>query len=124
MLLRPILHPSMRPSVRTPSRWLAPLALVAVAVAVLAILSGGGGGSSNGGATTTRPASTGKAAQKGRGGKTKPAAAKSRSYTVQAGDTLSGIAAKTGLSLTRIEQLNPALDSQALQTGQKVKLGP
>jgi LysM repeat protein len=115
----------MRPSVRTPSRWLAPLALVAVAVAVLAILSGGsGGGSSNGGATPIRPSSTGKAAQKGRGGKTKPAAAKSRTYTVQAGDTLTGIAAKTGLSLTRIEQLNPALDSQALQTGQKVKLGP
>ena len=115
----------MRSPVRSPSRWLAPLSLVVVVIAVIAIVAGGSGGSSsNGAATPTRPANTGKPAQKKAGGTSKPAAAKSRSYTVQAGDTLSGIAARTGVSLARIEQLNPGLDSQALQTGQKVDLGP
>jgi LysM repeat protein len=108
------------PSVRRPSRWLAPLALLVCAIAVLLIVSGGGS-SSKGQATQDRSVSTRKAPAT----KTAPkAASSSRSYTVQPGDTLSGIAAKTGVTLARIEQLNPTLDSQALQTGQKVKLGP
>ena len=45
-------------------------------------------------------------------------------YTVKAGDTLGGIAAKTGVSLSRIQELNPDLDPQALVSGQKIKLRP
>jgi LysM repeat protein len=43
---------------------------------------------------------------------------------VQPGDTLSAIAARTGVALARIQALNPQADTQALQTGQKIKLGP
>jgi LysM repeat protein len=114
----------MSTSARNPSRWLAPLALLACAIAVFAIVSGGSSGtSSNGTATPSRPASSSKATQKQSGAK-KRRSGGARTYRVQPGDTLSAIAAKTGVPLTRIEQLNPSLDSQALQTGQKVKLGP
>ncbi|HEX4807021.1 MAG TPA: LysM domain-containing protein [Conexibacter sp.] len=47
-----------------------------------------------------------------------------RTYAVQPGDTLSVIAAKTHVSLERIQQLNPNVDPQALQTGQRIKLAP
>jgi LysM repeat protein len=43
---------------------------------------------------------------------------------VKSGDTLSSISIKTGVSLARIQALNPKLDSQSLQTGQRVKLSP
>lgn len=43
-------------------------------------------------------------------------------YTVQAGDTLSEIAHKTGVALTQIETLNPSLNPNALQTGQRLRL--
>jgi LysM repeat protein len=113
----------MSTSARSPSRWLAPLALLACAIAVFAIVSGGSSGDSTSGTPSpSRPASTGKQQQSG--GKKKKSGASSRTYRVQPGDTLSGIATKTGVPLARIEQLNPALDSQSLQTGQKVKLGP
>lgn len=52
----------------------------------------------------------------------KPAKAVPRSYTVKPGDTLSGIADKTGVSLETIQTLNPNLDAVALHAGQKVKL--
>jgi LysM repeat protein len=41
---------------------------------------------------------------------------------VQVGDTLGGIAGKTGVALTRIEELNPAVDPHAMTAGQKIKL--
>jgi LysM repeat protein len=47
---------------------------------------------------------------------------KTASYTVQPGDTLSGIAAKTHISLTRLETLNPSVSANALQTGQRLRL--
>ena len=45
-------------------------------------------------------------------------------YTVKSGDTLSSIVAKTGVSLTEIQTLNPGIDSNSLSIGQKVKLAP
>lgn len=44
------------------------------------------------------------------------------SYTVKTGDTLGAIAEKTGLTVERLQQLNPELDPQALVSGQKIKL--
>jgi LysM repeat protein len=43
-------------------------------------------------------------------------------YTVESGDTLAGIAAKTGTSVTRLEQLNPGIDPTALRVGQKIRV--
>jgi len=115
----------MSASARSPARWLAPLALLACALAVYLIVHNGlNSGSAGGASTQARPAAQ-KAAAKGkaRHGARRRRASRRR-YTVQPGDTLSAIADKTGVPLARIQQLNPTLDSQSLQTGQKVKLRP
>jgi LysM repeat protein len=99
-------------------RWLAPLALLVAGLAIYVVAhprSSGGGPATT---TTTTSRSAGARAKR------KPRASKRRTYTVRAGDTLSGIASKTGVSLQRIEALNPKLDSQTLQTGETIKLGP
>jgi LysM repeat protein len=44
------------------------------------------------------------------------------SYTVVAGDTLSGIAAKTGVPEPRLERLNPELDAETVNAGQVLVL--
>ena len=43
-------------------------------------------------------------------------------YIVQPGDTLSGIAVKTGIPLLRLERLNPDIDAATLNAGQQIKL--
>ena len=43
-------------------------------------------------------------------------------YVVQEGDTLTVIARQNGVSVARIERLNPDVDPQALIPGQKLKL--
>jgi LysM repeat protein len=44
------------------------------------------------------------------------------SYTVAAGDTLSGIAIETGVPEPRIERLNPEIDAESLNAGQVLAL--
>ena len=112
--------PAPRRRRRSPARWLAPLALLIAGVAVYTVVHRDSSGGSTPTATTSTARTTGTKAQRARRAKK----AKSRTYTVKAGDTLSGIASKTGVSLQRIEELNPKLDSQALQTGETIKLGP
>jgi LysM repeat protein len=109
---------------RSPARWLAPIALVACAVVVYSVV--------NGGLLSDEPASTSPASKSSTTSRTgserskakRRAAKRRRTYTVKAGDTLSSIAVKTDVSLERIQELNPELDSQSLQTGQLVKLSP
>jgi LysM repeat protein len=43
-------------------------------------------------------------------------------YVVKPGDTLSAIAVATHVSLTRLEALNPSVSANALQTGQRLRL--
>jgi LysM domain len=43
-------------------------------------------------------------------------------YVVRAGDTIVGIAAKTGVPATRLLQLNPKVSPTALFIGQKLRL--
>ena len=38
------------------------------------------------------------------------------------GDTLAGIAERTGVAIDRLIALNPSVDPQALVTGQRIKL--
>jgi LysM repeat protein len=109
---------------RSPARWLAPLAIIACAVSVYSVVNTGLGAEDP---ATTRSSTTATSAGKTRtiadGGSPKrgrPA----RTYTVKPGDTLSAIAVSTGVSLARLQELNPELDSQSLQTGQRVKLSP
>ena len=114
---------------RSPARFLAPLALIAVLVAFLAIVtsSGGGGGGTatdeSSGTTSAQTSTTKKKTTSAKAGKkaakTKDAA---KTYTVQVGDTLGGIADKTGVPLERIEELNPNVDPHAMTTGQEIRL--
>jgi LysM repeat protein len=110
---------------RSQARWLAPLALVACAVAVYAVASSG----TNDGSPEARPKATASPGRKAPddGSTITTAAARTsptRRYTIKAGDTLSAIAAASGVSVDAILRLNPGLDVQALQTGQTIKLAP
>jgi LysM repeat protein len=111
---------------RSPARWLAPLALLLCAFAVYSVLRSEPGSETTGASTpasTTRTAAAGKTPTQGASRRAK-ARRKRRAYTIQAGDTLSAIAERTGVSLERIQELNPAVDARALRTGQRIRLGP
>jgi Tfp pilus assembly protein FimV len=100
------------------AHYLAPAAfLLAVTIAVLLIRSGLERGSTP--ATTARPVATQRASVAERRGRTKHVA---RYYTVRSGDTFGSIAANTGVSIARLEQLNPGVSSNALQVGQRVRV--
>lgn len=43
-------------------------------------------------------------------------------YVVKAGDNLTSIANTTGISISTLESLNPKIDPNALQTGQRLRL--
>jgi LysM repeat protein len=113
---------------RSPARFLAPLALIAVVIVFLMVVNGSG--SSRGGSSaSTGSVGTTTTKSKGSKGKTTTAAGKSgtkaggpKYYVVQVGDTLGGIAGKTGVPLARLQELNPAVDPHAMTSGQKIKL--
>jgi LysM repeat protein len=103
---------------RSPARFLAPIALVAVAVALYTVVQdsrdpAGGDSGTPAGATATP-----KASEKSK--KKKSSKSKRKTYTVKNGDTLSGIAEKTDVSLETLRELNPRADT--LSPGQKLKL--
>jgi LysM repeat protein len=103
---------------RSVARLLAPVALLAAGVAVLVVIQSttDSNGSKNGTAskTTTEQGTTPDNPQKQR--RVRP------TYTVKLNDTLVLISEKTGVSVERIETLNPELDPQNLIVGQKIKL--
>jgi LysM repeat protein len=114
---------------RSPARFLAPLALIAVLVAFLAIVSGSSDSGttppSSDSSTSTSTKSTTTATKTSTAGTTKKSAksgSTDKTYTVQVGDTLGGIADKTGVPLDRIEELNPDVDPHAMTTGQEIRL--
>jgi LysM repeat protein len=114
---------------RSPARYLAPLALVAFALALVVVLgssrsddSSSGGGDSAGRTTTTerkQDAAKTTSEETTTPGEAEPAAS---SYTIKAGDTLSTISEKTGVPVDTLLSLNPDIDPQALTTGQRLKL--
>jgi LysM repeat protein len=109
----------------SPARWLAPIALVTCAVAVYVVVNETLLSSDEPAATSSAAQSaTAKTRTVSERSKAKRRARRAHTYVVKAGDTLSSIAFKTGVSLERIQALNPKLDSQSLQTGQRVKLSP
>lgn len=104
---------------RSPARLLAPLALVAVTLAAVLIVlaSGGRGGGDDDGASANRSGTSTPTSST----TTTPTPRRS-TYTVKTGDTLGLIAEKTGVSVERLQELNPELDPQALLSGQKINL--
>jgi LysM repeat protein len=115
---------------RSPARILAPLALVGAVVATIVVIqaSTGGSGDSSGGSTSTATATrTGDrrgAETDARTTTTEEPRRQRRMYTVKPGDILSTVSEETGVSVDRLQELNPDLDPQALQVGQKIKLTP
>jgi LysM repeat protein len=102
------------------ARLLAPLALIAIAVVVVAMVLGSGVVSDDSGdksaSTGDLPTATERTTTTG------PKQTRRATYTIKAGDTLTGIAAKTGTTVERLQELNPELDAEALVAGQKIKL--
>jgi LysM repeat protein len=97
---------------RSPARFLAPLAVVAVFSAVYLVVQTGlrEDSSSATPTRTTAPA------------KQQKTASTRATYVVRTGDTLSAIAQRTGVSLDRLHQLNPSIDVNSLNAGQKLTL--
>jgi Tfp pilus assembly protein FimV len=100
---------------RSPARYLAPIALVVTIAGSYLIVQHG--------TSDHRSASAAQHPRSGRRGT--PArnhGQPAQYYLVQSGDNLSVIAAKTRTSLSTLEGLNPLLDPNSLQTGQRIRL--
>ncbi len=104
---------------RSPARFLAPIALVAFAVALYSVANDPGKSAdpNSGGA---KPTATATSSSKSGSKKKKSTSKKRKTYTVKSGDTMSGIAEKTGVSLETLNDLNPDVDT--LSPGQKLRL--
>lgn len=99
-------------------RLLAPAALIVFAVLLLAIVAGSVvGGSDPGGGGEAKQAGAEREASSER-----PRDRGRATYKVRAGDTLGSIAERTGRTPEQLQDLNPGLDAQTLQPGQKLKL--
>jgi LysM repeat protein len=96
-------------------RLLAPIAIIAVAVSVYLVVHGTVDNHHT--VTTTRNGATAAKSHHRRKHSAKP-----KYYVVRPGDTLSGIATRTGVALTTLEQLNPNISPNALQTGERLRL--
>jgi LysM repeat protein len=99
---------------RNPGRYLAPVALVAAVVATVLVIRAHAGQSHHA-APATRA-------------QTLPVVHRVDSekafYVIRAGDSLSIISVRTGVSIATLESLNPSVNPDALQTGQRLRLRP
>jgi LysM repeat protein len=111
---------------RSPLRFLAPIALVIFAIALLMILSSSGGSDSGGSTSASdqqKNADLGTSSKKTKRKRTSAnGSLPTRTYTVKSGDTLGSISAKTGIPVGKLQEINPQLDPQQLVSGQKIKL--
>jgi spore germination protein YaaH len=117
------------------ARYAAPAAfLLALTIGVLlvrAALGGGGGGNDGVTALTGRTATTARtttatttrATTAVASSDAGPTAEETRVYTIESGDTLETVAAKSGTSVDELLRLNPGIDPHALRIGQKVRIG-
>ena len=111
---------------RNPLRILAPLALIAFAIALVLVISsashsGGGGTSSNAAAKQRDLGTTAARARRSRRSRSSDKLPQSV-YVVKANDTLGGIAQTTGVPVARLQELNPGIDQFSLVAGQRIKL--
>ena len=96
------------------ARIFAVLALIAAFVLVVVAIGGALGGGSDD--------SNGQGRGKEAAHKAEPKKPVPASYEIQSGDTLVAIAHRTGVSVARIEMLNPQVDPQILLAGETLKL--
>jgi LysM repeat protein len=95
---------------RSPARFVAPIALVAFTAVAIAIAT-----SSSSTSNSSKPATPSRPVHH---------APRHSVVIVHTGDSLSRIAVRNGVSVVRIEQLNPQLNPNALRVGQRLKLVP
>jgi LysM repeat protein len=101
------------------TRWAAPVAfLAAITIGVLVVRAGLNHGKRHHPQTATTTVSS-KGKKKHGHGQKRPHAP---TYTIQSGDTLASIAAKTGTTVARLEQLNPGINPTALRVGQTIRV--
>lgn len=103
---------------RTPkytARLLTVLAIVAVFIAVIVIIS------SYEGEPNDRTGGRGRS-HAAKGHQAAPQRTRAKTYTVQSGDTLIAIAHKTGVPVAELQALNPEIDPQILIAGEVLKL--
>jgi hypothetical protein len=98
---------------RNPARFLAPVALAAVIVGGYMVVRHNLDTSSHSAQHSTTRANRDRPRGK---------YAHSRFYVVRPGDSLTGISLKTGVSVGKLEALNPTVNPNALQTGQRIRL--
>ncbi|MGI9184633.1 MAG: LysM peptidoglycan-binding domain-containing protein [Solirubrobacteraceae bacterium] len=96
------------------ARFLAPIALAAVAVGIYLIVHSG--------LATHTPTTTPTSSQLLGGPHRHRGRRIPRFYTVQGGDTLSQISVRTKVSILRLTELNPGISPNSLQTGQRLRL--
>ena len=116
-------------STNRPSRFLAPLALLAVVVAVLMLVAGSTGDEESQTENATRTEESGEArtstdAEREEAettGRTSTTPQR-KNYTVKSGDTLALISERTGITVEELQELNPDIDPNSLTVGEKIKL--
>ncbi len=97
---------------RNRARYLAPIALAATITATYVIVH----------AQLTTTHSTARSHLVHRRSKRRGNLARATFYVVQPGDSLSAISVKTGISVLTLEALNPSVNPNALQAGQRLRL--
>ena len=108
---------------RSPARFLAPLALVAVVIALFSVVSASQSPEQEARpnqATDAQPQSS--PSEDGDRREDRRERRQRRTYVVEPGDTPSAIAEETGVPLEEILRLNPDLDPQTLAPGQRLRL--
>jgi LysM repeat protein len=98
---------------RNPARYLAPIALLATITATYLIVNRG---------LTTHHSSTPSQTSTVRHPSASQKLGGTRYYVVRSGDSLSAIAGRTGVSLSTLQALNPGVNPNALQVGQRLTL--
>ena len=103
---------------RNPARYIAPLALAAAVTATYLVVHHALVDKHSSTSTATVQTTT----VVNRHGHSGPTGSKAEFYVVKSGDSLSEIAAKTGVAITTIEALNPQVNPNALQPSQRLRL--
>ena len=106
------------------ARLLAPIALAVATITALVILAsaGGDGHKESSGPTKAEQRDLRLERQRARSRRAARPVARPSVYVIRTGDTLGAIAEKTGVTVERLQELNPTLDPQALTSGQRIKL--
>jgi LysM repeat protein len=106
---------------RSPARFLAPIALVAVAFALYTVVQHArddSAGSSSSGTPAQTPAQSGSGKKSSKKGKHSV----KTFHRVHKGETPSSIALKYHVSVRTLEKLNPKMDPNALTVGERLRL--